>query len=134
MQKLLLIFGGLVAVALALAVTPAGAAPKSATLLELDCGEDGAVNVHVKVDSSSAAVFDATGEGGRIYLVQSLEVRVYEGEHAVEPIVEPDFEFLKEYGNRNGLPARLECTGSFIDEEPGFGAFTIFFDVTLAGK
>jgi hypothetical protein len=135
MRTLLLVLGGLAAAAVVLmAAAQVQAAPKNTTSLELDCGAGGTVEVQVQTSSSSAAVFDATGEGGRLYLVQSLDLRGYFGEHETEPVMDPIFEFTKEYGNRTGFSETLECTGSFMEEEPGFGTVSLFFDVTLVGK
>jgi hypothetical protein len=66
----------------------------------------------VKVNSSRAAVFDASGEGGQQYVILALDVRSYVGEHAGEPMTDPDFEFMKEYGNRKGFSETLACTSA----------------------
>jgi len=117
-----------------LAAGSASAAPANsngARVLTLDC-PGGDIQVLINFDSSASSVFDPGGSGGRAYLLQSLDVRAYAGDLAVEPSTVPDFAFQKQWGNRLGYSQTMECQGRTTDN---FGeTFTFFFDVAITSK
>ncbi len=116
----------------------ASAAPTNGNGTEtivVDCGPDGTLELLVQFNSSGAPVFDASGEtNGRQYVLSSVAGRFYEGEFEIEPMIDPDFEFTKAYGKRNGYSRTLMCSAGPFVETDEFGTFTGFFDVTLSGK
>ena len=136
-----LVIWGTVAISMALGASlllgsPVGAAPansKNATTFTLDCSPAGEVTI-LRNSTSSSARFDASGEGGRAYELQSVDIRQYTGDVATEPSTPPDFEFVKEYGNRNGYSSSLPCSGRRVIEDDKVGTFTAFIDVVLVSK
>ena len=136
-----LVIWGTVAMSVALGASlllgsPVGAAPanaKNAFTFTLECSPAGPVTI-LRNSTSASARFDASGEGGRAYELQSVDLRQYAGDVATEPSIPPDFEFVKEYGNRNGYSSSLPCSGRFLIDDDTVGTFTAFVDVVLVSK
>jgi hypothetical protein len=70
------------------------------------------------------------GQDGAMYHQKSFEVRIYRGEFATEPDLDPIVHFSKSLGNRNGQGEATEC--SFHDYNPAHNA-TAFFDISVTG-
>jgi hypothetical protein len=114
---------------------PVEAAPanaKNAFTFTLQCGAAGSVTI-LRNATNASARFDASGEGGRVYELESVDIRSYLGDVATEPATPPIFEFVKDYGSRNGYSSSLPCSGRFVINDPG-GTFTAFVNVVLIGK
>jgi len=113
-----------------------GAAPvnsKNAFTFALDCSPAGEVTL-LRNSTSASARFDASGEGGRAYELESVDIRQYAGDVVAEPGTPRDFEFVKEYGHRDGFSSSLPCSGRFLIDDVTVGTFTAFVDVVLVRK
>ncbi len=132
---------GTVAITVALGASlllgsPVGAAPansKNAFTFTLDCNPAGVVTI-LRNPTSASARFDASGEGGRAYELEFVDIRQYAGDVAPEPSTAPGFEFVKQYGNRNGYSSSMPCSGRFVIHDDIAGTFTAFVDVVLISK
>ena len=102
------------------------AAPTKGDVWTLTCG-DASVIVQLTHGEGNRV----WGEDGTRYLIKSYEVRIYRGEFATEPDIDPIVEVSQSFGNRNGQGEATAC--SFHDYNPDHNA-TGFFDITVTSR
>ena len=101
------------------------AAPTKGDVWILACGD-----ASVTVQLTPGGGDPVWGDDGALYHLKTFDVRIYRGEFATEPDIDPIVVSSKSTGNRNGQGEAMAC--SFRDYNPDHNA-TAFIDISVTG-